>query len=84
MLDMGQSDPAFMHATKLYCTQAALKICTTALQIFGGSGVMRELPMQKYFRDSLVLSHMDGTNQINRIKIGAIVESRFSEGRLSR
>ena len=83
-MDNNRMDRALTMACKVFCTEAAINICRNAVELFGGSGVMRELPMQKYFRDSLVLSHMDGTNQINRIKIGAIVESRLSEGRLSR
>jgi alkylation response protein AidB-like acyl-CoA dehydrogenase len=83
--DTGQVDPAMMHSTKVFCTEAALKICHTALEIFGGSGVMRELPMQKYVRDAMVFQHMDGTQQINRIKVGRILATRFNqEGRLSR
>ena len=83
--DMDQVDPALMHSTKVFCTEAALKICLTALEIFGGSGVMRELPMQKYVRDAMVFQHMDGTQQINRIKVGRILATRLNqEGRLSR
>jgi acyl-CoA dehydrogenase len=82
--DMGQSEPAFTMATKVFCTEAALKICTGSLEIFGGSGVMRELPMQKYFRDALIFQHMDGTQDINRIKIGMVLENRLKDGRLSR
>ncbi|MBI2367246.1 MAG: acyl-CoA/acyl-ACP dehydrogenase [Deltaproteobacteria bacterium] len=83
--DTGQADPALMHSTKVFCTEAALKICLTAMEIFGGSGVMRELPMQKYVRDAMVFQHMDGTQQINRIKVGRILATRFNqEGRLSR
>ena len=84
MGDTGQVDPAFMHSTKVFCTEAALKICLTAMEVFGGSGVMRELPAQKYVRDALVFQHMDGTQQVNRIKIGRILEHRSKEGRLSR
>jgi acyl-CoA dehydrogenase len=50
------------------CTEAALKICLTAMEIFGGSGVMRELPMQKFVRDAMVFQHMDGTNKSTGLK----------------
>jgi len=84
MGDMGQSDHALMHTTKVFCTEAALKICLIAMEVFGGSGVMRELPAQKFVRDAMVFQHMDGTQQVNRIKIGRILEHRSKEGRLSR
>jgi len=83
-VDHGRMDRALTIACKLFCTEAAVRICRDAVELFGGSGVMRELPLQKYFRDSLVLLHMEGTNQSNRVKVGAILDSRVAEGRLSR
>ena len=83
-LDHNRVDRALLIACKLFCTEAAVRICRDAVELFGGSGVMRELPLQKYFRDSLVLLHMQGTNQSNRIKIGTLLDSRIAEGRLSR
>jgi alkylation response protein AidB-like acyl-CoA dehydrogenase len=83
-MDNNRMDRALTIACKIFCTEAAVRICRDAVELFGGSGVMRELPLQKYFRDSLVLLHMEGTNQSNRIKIGAILDSRVGEGRLSR
>ena len=82
--DNGQNDQALMRTTKIFCAEAALKICLTAVEIFGGSGVMRELSIQKYARDAMIFQHMDGTQQINRIRVGRILESRIKEGRLSR
>jgi len=53
--------------------------------MFGGSGVMRELPMQKYVRDAMCLRHLEGTNNVNLLKVGKLLETRFNkEGRLSR
>ena len=82
--DHGQDDPALVMATKSFCTEAALKISLTAMEVFGGSGVMREMPVQKYVRDAMVLQHLEDTQQISRIKIGQVLESRIKEGRLSR
>ena len=83
-MDHNRTDRALVIACKIFCTESAVRICRDAVELFGGSGVMRELPLQKYFRDSLVLLHMGGTNQSNRIKVGAILDSRVAEGRLSR
>ncbi len=73
-LDTGQIDRAEALACKTFCTEAAVKVCSEAVELFGGSGVMRELPMQKYFRDSLVLLHMGGGNHANRATMGAMLE----------
>ena len=83
-MDNDRMDNALLVACKMFCTESAVRICRDAVELFGGSGVMRELPLQKYFRDSLVLLHMEGTNQSNRVKVGAILESRVADGRLSR
>ena len=83
-MDNNRMDRALSIACKMFCTEAAVRICRDAVELFGGSGVMRELPLQKYFRDSLVLLHMGGTNQSNRVKVGAILDSRVADGRLSR
>ncbi len=83
-MDHDRTDRALVIACKIFCTESAVRICRDAVELFGGSGVMRELPLQKYFRDALVLLHMGGTNQSNRIKVGAILDSRVAEGRLSR
>ena len=78
-MDRNRNDRALDTACKVFCTEAAVKICREAVELFGGSGVMRELPMQKYFRDSLVLLHMGGTNHANLERIGAILDSRADQ-----
>jgi alkylation response protein AidB-like acyl-CoA dehydrogenase len=83
-MDNNRMDPALTIACKIFCTETAVRICRDAVELYGGSGVMRELPLQKYFRDSLVLLHMGGTNHGNRTKVGAILDSRVADGRLSR
>jgi len=35
------------------------RVALEAAQIFGGMGVMRELPMQKYVRDALIFLHSE-------------------------
>jgi len=54
---------------KVFNTEAAVKLTTKAMEVFGGFGVMKELPLEKYVRDSLVFLHMDGTNQVNRQRL---------------
>lgn len=83
-MDNDRIDPALTLACKVLCTEAAVRICRDAVELFGGSGVMRELPLQKYFRDSLVLLHIGGTNHGHRSKIDAILASRAAQGRFSR
>jgi len=77
-----KADRSLSMSAKVFCTEVAVKTCVASLEIFGGRGVMRELPVQKYVRDALALPHMDGTNPINKIKIARFLESWITEGRL--
>ena len=71
----GRADRILRTSSKVFCTEAAVRVCRNAMEIHGGLGVMRELPVQKYIRDALVLLHMDGTNQVNRVRLGNMIEA---------
>ncbi|MCL4231010.1 MAG: acyl-CoA dehydrogenase family protein [Dehalococcoidia bacterium] len=53
---------------KEYASEVAVNVCIRAMEIFGGAGIMMELPMQKYIRDALTFLHSEGTNQIMRLR----------------
>jgi butyryl-CoA dehydrogenase len=43
-----------------------MKVTTDAVQIMGGSGYMKEYPVEKMMRDAKILQIYEGTNQIQR------------------
>ncbi|HYC49259.1 MAG TPA: acyl-CoA dehydrogenase family protein [Burkholderiales bacterium] len=51
---------------KCFATDAAMKVATDAVQLFGAAGVSAEYPINRYFRDAKVLQIIEGTNQIQR------------------
>ncbi len=51
---------------KLFATDVAMKVTVDALQVMGGSGYMREYPVEKMMRDAKILQIYEGTNQIQR------------------
>jgi alkylation response protein AidB-like acyl-CoA dehydrogenase len=53
--------------TKIYCTDAAMKGMTDAVQILGGHGYMRDHPVERMMRDAKILQIFGGTNQIQRL-----------------
>ena len=68
-------------ACKVFCADAARRITLGAMDLFGGAGVMRDLPMEKYVRDTLVmLHHAGGTQSIVHLKIGKALEARYKAG----
>jgi butyryl-CoA dehydrogenase len=55
---------------KLFATDVAMKVTVNAVQVMGGSGYMREYPVEKMMRDAKILQIYEGTNQIQRNVIG--------------
>jgi len=55
---------------KLFATDIAMKVTVDAVQVMGGSGYMREYPVEKMMRDAKILQIYEGTNQIQRNVIG--------------
>ena len=54
---------------KIYISEMVQRVALDAMQIFGGMGVMRELPLQKYVRDALIFLHSETTNDIARLRL---------------
>lgn len=54
---------------KLFASEAAERICSDAIQIFGGYGYSRELPVEKIYRDVRVAQIYEGTSDVQRILI---------------
>uniref|UniRef100_A0A0K8RMR8 Putative very-long-chain acyl-coa dehydrogenase n=1 Tax=Ixodes ricinus TaxID=34613 RepID=A0A0K8RMR8_IXORI len=54
---------------KVFSSEAALNVVSECLQIHGGSGFMRSLPLEQYYRDMRILSIFEGTNEILRLFI---------------
>ncbi|NUU23648.1 MAG: acyl-CoA dehydrogenase [Streptomycetaceae bacterium] len=54
---------------KLFCTDAAMRVTTDAVQVFGGYGYTADFPVERYMREAKVLQIVEGTNQIQRVVI---------------
>ncbi|MFQ5908590.1 MAG: acyl-CoA dehydrogenase family protein [Thermoplasmata archaeon] len=54
---------------KLFAADMAMKVTTDAVQIVGGSGYMKDLPVEKWMRDAKVFQIWEGTSQIQRLVI---------------
>jgi len=66
-VDSGAKDVARASAmAKLFATDTAMKVTTDAVQVMGGSGYMKEYPVEKMMRDAKILQIYEGTNQIQR------------------
>ncbi|WP_370465105.1 acyl-CoA dehydrogenase family protein [Luteimonas terricola] len=54
---------------KLTASEAAMWITHQALQIHGGMGYSREMPIERYFRDAKITEIYEGTSEIQRLVI---------------
>ncbi len=54
---------------KLYASEAAMYITHQALQIHGGMGYSKEMPIERYFRDAKITEIYEGTSEIQRLVI---------------
>ncbi|NMO04010.1 acyl-CoA dehydrogenase [Gordonia sp. TBRC 11910] len=55
---------------KLFCTEMVGRVADTAVQIHGGSGYMREMTVERIYRDVRLLRLYEGTSEIQRLIIG--------------
>ncbi|MBN2027074.1 MAG: acyl-CoA dehydrogenase family protein [Actinobacteria bacterium] len=56
---------------KAFCGDMAMRTTTNAVQIHGGYGYMKEYLVEKLMRDAKIMQIYEGTNQIQRVVIGA-------------
>ncbi|WP_431041154.1 acyl-CoA dehydrogenase family protein [Streptomyces sp. P1-3] len=54
---------------KLFCTDAAMRVTTDAVQLLGGYGYTADFPVERLMREAKVLQIVEGTNQIQRVVI---------------
>ena len=55
----------------VFCTEAASFIIDEAIQIHGGMGFSRELPLERMYRDARVTRIFEGTNEIQKYVIAS-------------
>jgi acyl-CoA dehydrogenase len=67
--DAGQPINAASSMAKMYASDAAMRVATDAVQIYGGAGYSRENPVERFMRDAKGAQIYEGTNQIHRLVI---------------
>ncbi|MFT4088421.1 MAG: acyl-CoA dehydrogenase family protein [Gordonia sp. (in: high G+C Gram-positive bacteria)] len=55
---------------KLFCTEMVGDVADKAVQVHGGSGYMREMTVERIYRDVRLLRLYEGTSEIQRLIIG--------------
>lgn len=58
---------------KLFASEVAEKICSDAIQIFGGYGYLNDFPVERYYRDVRVCQIYEGTSEVQKLVISRAV-----------
>ncbi len=77
-VDSDAKDAAKIAAmAKVFASDVAMKVTVDAIQVCGGTGYMRDYPVEKYMRDAKITQIYEGTNQIQRtiIALALVKES---------
>ncbi|MGA2142284.1 MAG: acyl-CoA dehydrogenase family protein [Brevinematales bacterium] len=67
--DQGKGFIKEASEAKLFASDMVMKVTRNAIQIFGGYGYSRELPLERFFRDAKLTEIGDGTSEIQRLII---------------
>ncbi|MCK5548083.1 MAG: acyl-CoA dehydrogenase, partial [Thermoplasmata archaeon] len=54
---------------KLFASDAAVNITRMAIQVHGGYGYMKDLPLERYYRDAKITEIYEGTSEVQRMVI---------------
>jgi acyl-CoA dehydrogenase len=66
MLDQGQDAREQIAMVKVHAAEMLGRVVDRAVQVFGGMGFCKELPLERYYRDARIYRIFDGTSEIHR------------------
>jgi alkylation response protein AidB-like acyl-CoA dehydrogenase len=67
--DAGKPHTYEASIAKTFCSEMATRACLNAIQIHGGTGYTKEVPVERYMRDAKLCEIGEGSSQIQRIII---------------
>lgn len=76
MIDVGQDPRDWIAMVKVQAAEMLGRVVDRGVQIFGGMGFCKELPIERYYRDARVYRIFDGTSEIHRSVIARSVLKR--------
>jgi len=58
---------------KLFASEVAERICSDAIQVFGGYGYLNDFPVERYYRDVRICQIYEGTSEVQKLVISRSV-----------
>jgi acyl-CoA dehydrogenase len=77
MMDRGEDARDWIAMVKVHAAETLGRVVDRGVQLFGGMGFCKELPIERYYRDARVYRIFDGTSEIHR---GVIARSVLKKG----
>lgn len=77
----GEDQRIAPSVAKLFCTEMAGMVADLAVQVHGGSGYMRAMPVERIYREVRLLRLYEGTSEIQRLIIGGGLVRAAKQGR---
>lgn len=77
MLDQGLDAREQIAMVKVHAAETLGRVVDRAVQVFGGMGFCKELPIERYYRDARIFRIFDGTSEIHR---GVIAKAALKKG----
>ena len=77
MMDRGEDARDWIAMVKVHAAETLGRVVDRGVQVFGGMGYCKELPMERYYRDARIYRIYDGTSEIHR---GVIAKSALKKG----
>jgi acyl-CoA dehydrogenase len=77
-LDQGLDARDEIAMVKVQASEMLGRVVDRAVQIFGGMGFCKELPIERYYRDARIARIYDGTSEIHRSAIARSLAKRGS------
>jgi acyl-CoA dehydrogenase len=65
-IDQGNDARDWISMVKVQAAETLGRVVDRAVQIFGGMGFCKDLPIERYYRDARVARIFDGTSEIHR------------------
>ena len=63
---------------KLFASEISERVCSEAIQVLGGYGVVRDFPVERFYRDVRVCQIYEGTSDIQKIIIARAIRNSHS------
>lgn len=68
-LDRGENEKIKASIAKMFASEIATRACLNGIQIFGGYGYTKDVPVERYMRDAKLCEIGEGSSQVQRIII---------------